>query len=56
MTCARTALDSSDPGEYPEGWCMEYLNVKRLIKSIASAKVSMKELQYNFGVANVLVL
>jgi len=26
------------------------------MESIASAKVSMKELLYNFGVANVLVL
>jgi len=29
-TCALTAPDSSDPGEYPEGWCIEYLNVIRM--------------------------
>ena len=42
-TCALTAPDSSDPGEYPE----EYGKYR---------KCEGKELLYNLGVANVLVL
>jgi len=42
-TCALTAPDSSDPGEYPE----EYRKYR---------KCEGKELLYNLGVANVLVL
>ena len=34
MSCARIRHleygSVNDPGEYPEGWCLEYLNVKRL--------------------------
>ena len=52
-----TAPDSSDPGEYPEEYGrLAYFNRNAWTESIASAKVSMKELLYNFGVANVLVL
>ena len=58
-TCALTALrvpDPSDPGEYPEvyGWLAQgYFKRYAWTESIASANVSMKELLYNFGVANV---
>jgi len=41
------------------GWRRDILTVMRVLtwtESIASAKVSMKELLYNLGVANVLVL
>ena len=44
-------------------WRRDTLTVMRVIfkrytftKRIASANVSMKEFQYNFGIANVLVL
>ena len=57
-TCALAAPDSSDPGECPEEYkrlAQGYFNRYEWTESIASTKVSMKEL-YNFGVANVLVL
>jgi len=56
-TCALTAPDSSDPGEYSMGdWRRDILTRNAWTESIASANVSMKELLYNFDVANVLVL
>ena len=42
-----------------DGWRRDIPTVMRVptwTESIASAKLSMKELLYNFGVANVLVL
>ena len=58
-TCALTVPDSSDPGQYPEEYgrlAQGYFNRSTWTESIASANVSMKELLYNFDVANVLVL
>ena len=52
---ALTAPDFSDPGEYPEGWRRNILIVI-VDRKYCKCEVSMKELQYNFGVANVLVL
>ena len=53
---ALTAPDSSDPGKYPEEYgrlAQGYFNRNAWTESIASTKVSMKELLYNFGVANL---
>ena len=51
-TCALTAPDSSDPGEYPEEYgrlAQGYFNRNTWTESIASAKVSMNKLLYNLG-------
>ena len=60
-TCALTAPDSSDPGEYPEEYGCHWVVGVGIFSTVmrgpkaSQVQVSMKEL-YNFGVANVLVL
>ena len=56
MTCALMVPDFSDPGMYPEGQCMEYLNVKRLPNVDRKYRKCEGESLYNLGKANVLVL
>ena len=55
-TCALTALRvrrRKRSGRVSGSWRRDILNRKAWTESIVSTKVSMKELLYNFGVANV---